>query len=305
MARISQPRTPRERLQGKGEPVQPPKALTAPFSTNLKIRRFIGNLQRLSDDIDGDEQSSGHIVIWPHPIGFSNGTKRLNWVKELPYLAEYSYFTECFRKKAPGRMWMGLFVTAIESWVGKKVLAERHIWAAIIISPEAPATGKKLLIYDCDGKDVDFRYCCTREALPLSIQRDLWGQKKMPFMELWRSSYNLETCGQNQCMKYTCEFLIHAVRSPPHVTVGPDGEEIIDGFIGFFTYDEDYFSKQSSGEERIGTERNAGGAEPVHKGHQGSEERDPKQPNQSEAPRAKGSREGREKRARGPHKRAE
>ncbi|KAJ7925733.1 hypothetical protein B0H13DRAFT_2314144 [Mycena leptocephala] len=212
MARILQPRTPRGRLQGKGEPVQPPKTLTAPFSTNLKIRRFIGNLQRLSDDINGDEQSSGHIVIWPHPIGFSNGTKRLNWVKELPYLAEYSYFTECFRKKPPG------------------LLAEWHVWAAIIISPEALATGKKILIYDCDGKDVDFRYCRAREALPLSIQRDLWGQKKMPFTELWRSSYNPETCGQNQCMKYTCEFLIHTVRSPPHVTVGPDGEEIIDGF---------------------------------------------------------------------------
>ncbi|KAJ7820904.1 hypothetical protein B0H13DRAFT_1897373 [Mycena leptocephala] len=53
--------------------------------------------------------------------------------------------------------------------------------------------------------------------------------------------------------------------------------------------------KQSSGEEWIGTERNTGRAEPVHKGHQGSEERDPKQPNQSAAPRAKGSREWREK----------
>ncbi|KAJ7815373.1 hypothetical protein B0H14DRAFT_2603484 [Mycena olivaceomarginata] len=89
------------------------------------------------------EQSSEHITIWPHPIGFAKGTKRLNWIKDFPYLAEYSYFAECFRKKAPGRMWVGLFVTAIESWVGKKVLAEWHVWAAIIISPEAPATGKK------------------------------------------------------------------------------------------------------------------------------------------------------------------
>jgi hypothetical protein len=46
----------------------------------------------------------------------------------------------------------------IESCVGKKVLAEWHVWAAII-SPEAPVTGKKLLIYDCDGEDVDFGHC--------------------------------------------------------------------------------------------------------------------------------------------------
>ncbi|KAJ7845744.1 hypothetical protein B0H14DRAFT_2584567 [Mycena olivaceomarginata] len=207
-----------------------------------------------SHDINGGEQSSEHITIWPHPIGFAKGTKCLNWIKDFPYLAEYSYFAECFRKKAPGRMWAGLFVTAIESWVGRLVpsrysllgkllagrrnrrefpsmtailrswnlraaglvrlrsedkmgvmemaggwqtlpkkditepndeksavrsrkvskvclfggggirtcakgtqkvpvlLAEWHIWAAIIISPETPATGKKLLIYDCDGK---------------------------------------------------------------------------------------------------------------------------------------------------------
>lgn len=206
------------------------RPLTAPFSTNLQIQQFLRSLQRLSHDINGSEQSSEHITIWPHPIGFANGIKRLNWIKDFPYLAEYSYFAECFRKKAPGRMWAGLFVTAIESWVGKKVLAEWHVWAAIIISPEAPATGKKLLIYDCDGEDVDFGHCRAREALPLSIQHDFWRQKKMPFAELWRSSYNPETFGQNQCMKNTCEFLIHTVRSPPRITVGPDGEEVIDGF---------------------------------------------------------------------------
>ncbi|KAJ7460524.1 hypothetical protein B0H11DRAFT_2058167 [Mycena galericulata] len=201
---------PRGKAKKRIKPIQPPKPLAAPFSTNVKIRRFIGNLRRLSHDINGDEESSGHIVIWPHPIGFSNGTKRLNWVKELPYLAEYSYFTECFRQEGPGRMWMGLFVTAIESWHGRR--------------------GKKLLIYDCDAEDVDFRYCRARDALPLSIQRDIWGQKKMPFAELWRCSFNPETRGQNQCMKYTCEFLIQAVRSPPQLTVGPNGEDIIAGF---------------------------------------------------------------------------
>lgn len=66
--------------------------------------------------------------------------------------------------------------------------------------------------------------------LPLSIQHDLWRQKKMPCAELWRSSYDPETFGQNQCMKNTCEFLIHTVRSPPRITVGPDGEAVIDGF---------------------------------------------------------------------------
>lgn len=85
-------------------------------------------------------------------------------------------------------MRMGIFVTAIESWVGKKELAEWHVWAAIIISPAAPAKGKKLLIYDCDGKDVDFQQCRARETLPLTIQQDFWQQKKIPFAELWRSS---------------------------------------------------------------------------------------------------------------------
>jgi hypothetical protein len=33
--------------------------------------------------------------------------------------------------------------------------------------------------------------------------------------------------------------------------------------------------EEGSGEERIGAERNAGGAEPVHKGHQGSEGKRP------------------------------
>ncbi|KAJ7872654.1 hypothetical protein B0H14DRAFT_3131508 [Mycena olivaceomarginata] len=163
-----------------------------------------------SKDINGGE----HITIWPHPIGFANGTKRLNWIKDFPYLAEYSYFAECFRENAPGRMWAGLFVTAIESWV-----VQKH-----------RPPGRKLLIYDCDGEDVDFGHCRAREALPLSIQHDFWRQKKMPFAELWRSSYDPETFGQNQCMKNTCEFLIHTVRSPPRITVGPDGEEVIDGF---------------------------------------------------------------------------
>ncbi|KAJ7463049.1 hypothetical protein B0H11DRAFT_2198302 [Mycena galericulata] len=231
MVRILRPRKAHQTLQAKEKMrIRPPRPLTAPFSTNLQIRQFLGSLQRLSHDINGDEQSSEHITIWPHPIGFANGINRLNWIKDFPYLAEYSYFAECFRKKAPGRMWAGLFVTAIESWVGKKVLAEWYVWAAIIVSPEAPATGKKLLIYDCDGEDVDFGHCRAREALPLSIQRDFWRQKEMPFAELWRSSYDPETFGQNQCMKNTCEFLIHTVRSSPRITVGPDGEEVIDGF---------------------------------------------------------------------------
>ncbi|KAJ7467311.1 hypothetical protein B0H11DRAFT_2047282 [Mycena galericulata] len=219
MVRILRPRKAHQTLQAKEKMrIRPPRPLTAPFSTNLQIRQFLGSLQRLSHDINGGEQSSEHITIWPHPIGFANGIKRLNWIKDFLYLAEYSYFAECFRKKAPGRMWAGLFVTAIESWVGKKVLAEWHVWAAIIISPEALAAGKKLLIYDCDGEDVDFGHS------------RFWRQKKMPFAELWRSSYDPETFGQNQCMKNTCEFLIHTVRSPHRITVGPDGEEIIDGF---------------------------------------------------------------------------
>ncbi|KAJ7939447.1 hypothetical protein B0H13DRAFT_1850741 [Mycena leptocephala] len=207
MVQILRPRKVHQNLQAKEKMrIRPPRPLTAPFSTNLQIRQFLGSLQRLSHDINGSEQSDEHITIWPHPIGFANRTKRLNWTKDLPYLAEYSYFAECFRKKAPRRMWAGLFVTAIESWVGKKVLAEWHVWAAII-SPEAPATGKKLLIYDCDGEDGDFGHCRAREALPLSIQCDFWRQKKMPFAELWHSSYDPETFGRNQCMKNTCHLL--------------------------------------------------------------------------------------------------
>ncbi|KAJ6556936.1 hypothetical protein B0H10DRAFT_1967474 [Mycena sp. CBHHK59/15] len=187
-------------------------------------------LRRYSNNINGDEQYLGHIAIWPHPIEFTNGTQRLSWVKDFPYLAEYSYFADCFREKAPGRMWMGMFVTSIESWVGKKELAEWHVWAVIIISPEAPAKGKRLLIYDCDGQDVNFQQCRAREALPLSIQRDFWQQKKIPFAELWRSNYNPETISKNQCMKNTCKFLIRTVKSPPQVKAGPDGETLIDGF---------------------------------------------------------------------------
>ncbi|KAJ7936784.1 hypothetical protein B0H13DRAFT_2303500 [Mycena leptocephala] len=232
MACTLRPRKLHERLPGTENLLvaRPPRPLTAPFSSNGQIRGFLGRLQHLSDELNGDEKSRGHISIWPHPIGSTTGTKRRNWVKDFPYLGDYSYFTECFRTKAPGRMWVGLFVTAIETWVGKEELGEWHVWAAIIISPEAPATGKKLLIYDCDGEQVDFRNCRAREALPLSIQRDLWRQPKIPFAELWRSSHNPHTFGQNQCMKNTCEFLIHAVKSPPHVTVGPQGEELIDGF---------------------------------------------------------------------------
>jgi hypothetical protein len=115
--------------------IRPPRPLTAPLSTNLQIRQFLGSLQRLSHDINGGEQSSEHMTIWPLPIGFTKGTTCLNWIKDFPYLAEYSYFAECFCKKAPGWMWAGLFVTAIESWVGKKVLAGWHVCAAIIISP--------------------------------------------------------------------------------------------------------------------------------------------------------------------------
>ncbi|KAJ7848565.1 hypothetical protein B0H13DRAFT_1906661 [Mycena leptocephala] len=226
MVRILRPRKAHQTLQAKEKMrIRPPRPSTAPFSTNLQIRKFLGSLQRLSHDINGGE----HITIWPHPIGFANGTKRLNWIKDFPYLAEYSYFAECFRENAPGRMWAGLFVTAIESWVGKKVLAEWHVWAAIIISPEAPATGKKLLIYDCDGEDVDFGHCRAREALPLSIQHDFWRQKKMPFAELWRSSYDPETFGQNQCMKNTCHLL--ALLWDQMV------RRSLMGFVGFFTYD--------------------------------------------------------------------
>ncbi|KAJ7460389.1 hypothetical protein B0H11DRAFT_1923986 [Mycena galericulata] len=218
MARTQQPRKRSEHLQG----MEPMRSQYAGYPT------LDGTC--LSDDINGDEKSKGYIRIWPHPIGFATGTKRFNWVNDFPYLAEYSYFAECLRNKAPGRMWVGLFVTAIESWVGKKVLGEWHVWAAIIISPEAPATGKKLLIYDCDGENVDFRSCRAREALPLFIQRDLWGQKKMPFAELRRSSYDPENFGQSQCMKNTCAFLIQTVGSPPRVMVGPHGEEFINGF---------------------------------------------------------------------------
>ncbi|KAJ7723119.1 hypothetical protein B0H14DRAFT_3170090 [Mycena olivaceomarginata] len=208
MVRILRPRKAHQTPQAKEKTLN---------GTNLQIRQFLGSLQRLSHDINGGEQSSEHTTIWPHPIGFANGIKRLNWIKDFPYLAENSYFAECFRKKAPGLMWAGLFVTAIESWVGKRVLAEWHVWAAIIISPEAPATGKKLLIYDCDGEDVDFGHCRARDPSFYTAR----------FLE--RSSYDPETFGQNQCMKNTCEFLIHTVRSPPRITVGPDGE-VIDGF---------------------------------------------------------------------------
>ncbi|KAJ7868992.1 hypothetical protein B0H14DRAFT_299834 [Mycena olivaceomarginata] len=98
--------------------IRPPRPLTAPFSTNLQIRKFLGSLQRLSHDINGGE----HITIWPHPIGFANGTKRLNWIKDFPYLAEYSYFAECFRENAPGRMWAGSLSRRL------KVGLERKCW---------------------------------------------------------------------------------------------------------------------------------------------------------------------------------
>ncbi|KAK6995562.1 hypothetical protein R3P38DRAFT_3223441 [Favolaschia claudopus] len=196
------------------------KPLTSPYSKNTKIRSFLSSLQRLSPDIN----------IWPHPIGFRNGTQRLNWARTFPYLREYSYFKECFRDKGPGPMWVGLFITAVESWVGKSSLADWHVWAAIIISPDPPATGKRLLIYDCDGPDVDFGSCRAGEALTLPVQRQFWANNDIRFCQLWRSHYDLQTFGRQQCMKNTCEFLINAVRDPPHVEVMSDGREVIRGF---------------------------------------------------------------------------
>ncbi|KAK6974970.1 hypothetical protein R3P38DRAFT_3238271 [Favolaschia claudopus] len=160
------------------------KPLTSPYSKNTKIRSFLSSLQRLSPDIN----------IWPHPIGFRNGTQRLNWAPTFPYLREYSYFKECFRDKDP------------------------------------PATGKRLLIYDCDGPDVDFGSCRAGEALTLPVQRQFWANNDIRFCQLWRSHYDLQTFGRQQCMKNTCEFLINAVRDPPHVEVMSDGREVIRGF---------------------------------------------------------------------------
>ncbi|KAJ7937547.1 hypothetical protein B0H13DRAFT_2261449, partial [Mycena leptocephala] len=98
-------------------------------------------------------------------------------------------------EQGPGPVWMGMFITPIETWVGKSKLAEWHVWAAVIISPEAVGRGKKLLIYDCDGDDVDFQSCRVRDALPLSFQRKLFRRKSPAFAELWRSTYDDSTFG--------------------------------------------------------------------------------------------------------------
>ncbi|KAJ7838713.1 hypothetical protein B0H13DRAFT_2418947 [Mycena leptocephala] len=200
-----------------------PKPLTAPFSTNVQIRAFLADLRLLA--------ASNTTAVWPCPIGFSTGTERLSWVAQFPYLAEYSYVDECFREQGPGPVWMGMFITPIETWVGKSKLAEWHVWAAVIISPEAPGRGKKLLSYDCDGDDVDFQSCRVRDALPLSFQRKLSRRKSPAFVELWRSTYDASTFGRRQCMKNTCNFLIQAVNSPPRVITGSDGSQFIDGFL--------------------------------------------------------------------------
>ncbi|KAJ7467248.1 hypothetical protein B0H11DRAFT_2047172 [Mycena galericulata] len=187
-------------------------------STASQIFQFLTELQQHTTD----------ITIWPRPIGFMDGTERRRRAKHLSSLAKYSYFAECFREKAPGRMWIGMFVTPIGRNFGEP--AERHVWAAIIISPEAPAQGKKLLIYDSEGPDVDFQQCRAKEALRNPIQLGIWQQQKTPFAELWRSNYDPETVDQKQCLKDTREFLLRAVKRPPCVKAGPDGETVIDGF---------------------------------------------------------------------------
>ncbi|KAJ7916615.1 hypothetical protein B0H13DRAFT_1871072 [Mycena leptocephala] len=200
-----------------------PKPLTAPFSTNVQIGAFLANLRLLA--------AFNTTAVWLCPIGFTTGTERLSWVAQFPYLAEHSYVDECFREQGPGPVWMGMFITPIETWVGKSKLAEWHVWAAVIISPEAPGRGEKLLIYDCDGDDVDFQSCRVRDALPLSFQRKLFRRKTPAFAELWRSTYDDSTFGRKQCMKNTCNFLIRAVKSPPRVITGSDGSQFIDGFL--------------------------------------------------------------------------
>ncbi|KAJ7850527.1 hypothetical protein B0H14DRAFT_3664821 [Mycena olivaceomarginata] len=224
--------------------IRRPRPLTAPFSTNLQIRQFLGSLQRLSNYINGGEQSSDHITIWPHPIGFANGIKRLNWTKDFPYLAEYSYFAECFRKKAPGRMWAGLFVTAIESWVGKKVLAEWHVWAGHHHQSKSTGHGEEtahirlrrgrrgLWPLSCQGGPPSFhtaRFLGTEKDAVRGIvafqlrSGNLVSRRQTLQLKNTRTSHVVpETFRQNQCMKNTCEFLIHTVRSPPRITVGPD-----------------------------------------------------------------------------------
>ncbi|KAJ7508240.1 hypothetical protein B0H11DRAFT_1902557 [Mycena galericulata] len=82
----------------------------SPLPQNAKNRATHGDIFNQSPNtlfftdysasINGDEESENYITIWPHPVGFKNGTMRGNWIKELPYLSEYSYFKECFRQKA-------------------------------------------------------------------------------------------------------------------------------------------------------------------------------------------------------------
>ncbi|KAJ7869454.1 hypothetical protein B0H14DRAFT_3132335 [Mycena olivaceomarginata] len=84
-----------------------PKPLTSPFSTNFQIRAFLADLRLLA--------ASNTTAVWPCPIGFTTGTERLSWVAQFPYLAEYSYVDECFREQGPGPLWMGMFITPIET----------------------------------------------------------------------------------------------------------------------------------------------------------------------------------------------
>jgi hypothetical protein len=66
------------------------------------MRVFLAEAQTLSNTKNGDKEVDTHIAIWPSATGFSDGTKRVNWIVESPYMREYSYFKEFFRTHKDG-----------------------------------------------------------------------------------------------------------------------------------------------------------------------------------------------------------
>ncbi|KAJ7892048.1 hypothetical protein B0H14DRAFT_3126172 [Mycena olivaceomarginata] len=83
------------------------EAFDSPFLHEFPNTRFLGGFALLA--------ASNTTAVWPCPIGFTTGTERLSWVAQFPYLAEYSYVDECFREQGPGPLWMGMFITPIET----------------------------------------------------------------------------------------------------------------------------------------------------------------------------------------------
>src|SRR6266480_3415519 len=176
--------------------------------------------------VDEIHQHLSHIVqhilkpahsfsIFQEPIGFKDGNMKANWAPYDLFFNALSIHSDFFKHPLNGATCrVGLFITSMASWVGKKWPPPKknwdlHAWVAIVIGKPEGCKGKELVIWDPNGDKRVEELGQSRKAVLFGPQKRLVedvGGKGGPERILYGGKGNR---GSGICLDVAVEWIQH------------------------------------------------------------------------------------------------